>query len=139
MQRLVPLSRWLFILSGLAMSIKLFLQLGSVVPSMSTLAFGIRSIVIGYLHLSLLGVITLFLIGYIATSVKIELNKIGTVGVIVFIIGVVSNEVFLAMQGTMAMGYIVIPGINYALIVAALLLLVGMILVNFGLQKSLKG
>ena len=50
---------------------KLSLQMVSVVPSLSTLTVGFRPIVIGYLHLVLLGVITIFLIGYF-----IEVNAV---------------------------------------------------------------
>jgi hypothetical protein len=38
-------------LSAIALSIKLLLQLGAVIPALSTWAFGLRPIVIGYLHL----------------------------------------------------------------------------------------
>src|SRR5690606_11609688 len=55
----------LLYLSALAYTIKVTLQVGSVVPSLNTLAFGYRPIVIGYLHLVFLGVITLFLLGYL--------------------------------------------------------------------------
>ncbi|MEY3762201.1 MAG: hypothetical protein RL281_806, partial [Pseudomonadota bacterium] len=57
--------KWVFTLVVIAVSIKLFLQLGSTVHFLSDLAFSFRPIVIGYLHLVLLGVITLFIIGYV--------------------------------------------------------------------------
>ncbi|HNF72304.1 MAG TPA: hypothetical protein PLP34_07820, partial [Chitinophagaceae bacterium] len=59
----------LMILSCTALCIKLLLQLGSTHPALSQLAFGFRPIVIAYLHLVLLGVITLFLLGYISLHV----------------------------------------------------------------------
>ncbi|HSC37921.1 MAG TPA: hypothetical protein VLD19_08630, partial [Chitinophagaceae bacterium] len=70
------LSRRLFSLWALAVTIKLCLQAGSVIPSLSQLAFGFRPIVIGYLHLVLLGVITLFILSYAVTLRFIHLNKI---------------------------------------------------------------
>ena len=54
--------KYLWMILGLALSIKLFLQLGSTIPEVSTLAFGFRPIVIAYLHLVLLGIISLFLL-----------------------------------------------------------------------------
>jgi len=57
-------SKYILAFSAVALSAKLFLQLGSTIPSLSDLAFGFRPIVIGYLHLVLLGVITLFILSY---------------------------------------------------------------------------
>ncbi len=62
--RAIPSGFWWIILLGcIANTIKLLLQLGSTVPALSKLAFGFRPIVIGYLHLVLLAVISLFIIG----------------------------------------------------------------------------
>src|SRR5690606_23248505 len=69
-QKLPAIERLPYILlglCGLAYSIKLVLQTASVIPSLSHFAYGFRPIVIGYLHLVLLGVITLFIIAYIIT------------------------------------------------------------------------
>ena len=60
-----PLLRYILVFVSFALSIKLLLQLGSTVPIISQLAFGFRPIVIAYLHLILLGIITLFLLFYI--------------------------------------------------------------------------
>ena len=62
-QRIIKPARIILTLSFLALTIKFMLQSGSVIPSLSTLAFGFRPIVIGYLHLVLLGFTTLFLLG----------------------------------------------------------------------------
>lgn len=61
-------AKFLFALSAFALSLKFLLQLGSTYPPLSTLAFGFRPIVIAYLHLVLLGVITIFIIGYIVAN-----------------------------------------------------------------------
>ncbi len=66
--REINLETWsliIFLLVGISLTIKFTLQLGSVVPSVSDLAFGFRPIVIAYLHLVLLAVITLFLLNYL--------------------------------------------------------------------------
>ncbi|HEX5027161.1 MAG TPA: hypothetical protein VFV68_17900, partial [Agriterribacter sp.] len=65
---ITPLGKWLVGLSAVALTIKLLLQTGAAVPALGKLAFGFRSIVIGYLHLVLLGVTTLFILGYIVIN-----------------------------------------------------------------------
>src|SRR2546422_17238 len=67
--------RWIWLLTCIALSIKLLLQLGSTIPSLSTMAFGFRPIVIGYLHLVLLGIISLFLLGFMIAEKQIPLTN----------------------------------------------------------------
>ena len=57
-------SKYILTCSAIALSVKLLLQLVSTIPSLSNLAFGFRPIVIGYLHLVLLGVIGVTVYGY---------------------------------------------------------------------------
>lgn len=125
-------------LSTLALSVKLLLQLGSTIPSLSNLAFGFRPIVIGYLHLVLLGVITLFLLGYIFSEMHFRLNKITTTGIFIFASAVMLNEIILMVQGTAAMSYNTIPFVNEMLLGAALLLFTGALLMSFGKRKISK-
>jgi hypothetical protein len=121
----------LLTLSVLAFSIKLLLQLGSTIPSLSDLAFGFRPIVIGYLHLVLLGVITMFILGYCFFLQPTMFNNINRKGIVVFAFGVVLNEFLLMLQGVTFMGYIIIPYGNEALLFAALILFTGLLMLNF--------
>lgn len=123
-------ARRILLLSAIALTLKLLLQLGSTIPSLSTLAFGFRPIVIGYLHLVLLGVITMFMLGYIVTNNFIKINKQAIWGIVIFIIGVIINEIFLMLQGAAGMDYISIPYINESLFVTACILFTGMLLLN---------
>lgn len=126
-------AQWLLLLSALAFSIKLLLQLGSTIPSLSDLAFGFRPIVIGYLHLVLLGVISLFIMGYCFLAKNIICGNINTKGVLIFTGGVILNEALLMLQGVTAIGYIVVPYCNEALLGAAMIMFTGLLLIN--LQK----
>src|SRR3546814_9039554 len=65
LQEIPIMSKWLIGCSALAFSIKVILQAGSTIPSLNNMAFGYRPIVIGYLHLVFLGIVTLFLLGYL--------------------------------------------------------------------------
>lgn len=127
----LPVSgRWLLLLAALALSIKLLLQLGSTIPSLSQLAFGFRPIVIGYLHLVLLGVISIFLIGYIVSYQLTETHKTFINGVKIFVAGIFINELFLMTQGVAALSYNSVPYIDYCLLAAALIMFTGIVCMN---------
>ncbi len=122
----LPLTaKWIMGFSAVALTAKLLLQLGSTVPSLSDLAFGFRPIVIGYLHLVLLGVITLFLLSYFFAGGYIQANKRTSFAVFLFATGVIINEILLMIQGVSAMSYTGIPFINEMLFGTALLLFSG--------------
>jgi hypothetical protein len=119
------LSKILFVLCAVALTIKLLLQAGSVIPSLSKLAFGFRPIVIGYLHLVLLGVITLFILAYISALRLIPVNKMTQAGIFVFTAGIIINEILLMIQGIADLNYRALPIINPFLFIAALILFTG--------------
>ena len=126
-------SKNLFKLSAVALTLKLLLQLISTIPSLSQLAFGFRPIVIGYLHLVLLGVITISIICYV-TAIEIKvINKVFKTGIIIFITGIIINEVLLMLQGISDIAYISLPFINELLLIAALILFSGLLILNVGL------
>jgi len=118
-------SRILFIFFGMALSIKLLLQTASVIPVISKMAFGFRPIVIGYLHLILLGIITIFILAYSFTFRQIQVNGGTKRGMIVFVTAIVFNELLLMIQGVLDLLYTGVPGMQYWLFAAACLLLVG--------------
>ena len=122
--------RWLILLAGMALTIKLLLQLGSTHPALSKLAFGFRPIVIGYLHLVLLGVITIFILGYIISMDLIDRGKYFMPGIRIFITGIIVNEILLMLQGTLGLSYSIVPFINELLLIAALIMFSGILLFN---------
>lgn len=119
----------------LALSIKLCLQLFSTVPALSDLAYGFRPIVIGYLHLVLLGIISLFLLTFIIKNLDINALPLLRKGLIFFIAGILSNELVLMLQGLFAMTYTVIPYINQLLLLIAFILFAGSTMIFFGFRK----
>lgn len=129
-------TKWVLILSGIALSIKLLLQAGSTIPYLSKVAFGFRPVVIGYLHLVLLGVISLFIIGYAKMNNFISNNRTGNRGVVIFISGIILNELFLMIQGISYMNYISVPLINELLLGAAVCMFAGVFLMALGNKRS---
>jgi hypothetical protein len=134
----IAVKRLLF-LSAMALTIKLLLQLGSTIPFLSHLAFGFRPIVIAYLHLVLLGVITLFIIGYILSEKYITLNRKMYTGTFIFTAGIILNEIILMIQGISDLNYIPIPYSNEMLLVAGIIMFLGLCLLTFSQTKIIPG
>ena len=128
--------KYIWTLSAIALSIKLLLQLGSTIPALSSWAFGFRPVVIGYLHLILLGVITLFIIGYAIHEHYILLNKNAVLGIWIFIAGIILNELLLMLQGFGAIKYKSIPYVNELLLAAACIMFFGILMMNIANRKA---
>ena len=127
--------KYLIIFISLALSVKFLLQLGSTIPAVSELAFGFRPIVIAYLHLILLAIISLFLLFYVYANDFVAINKKTILGLILFSLGVILNEVFLGIQGVASLSYTLIPFINESLFGIALLLFTSILWTTFYSKK----
>ncbi|MEO6456300.1 MAG: hypothetical protein ABIN97_19645 [Ginsengibacter sp.] len=128
-------TKGLLILSATALTIKLLLQLGSTIPFLSKLAFGFRPVVIGYLHLMFLGVVSLFIIGFCKMNKFIITARAGNTGIIIFVSGIILNEILLMIQGLSYMNYISVPYINQLLLGAAACMFSGIFLLVLELLK----
>lgn len=122
-----PVLFFVGLLSMLALMIKIALQAGSTIPSISKLAFGFRPIVIAYLHLVLLAFTLLFLLAYLIDQPYFTLNRKSAQAIRFFAVMVFLNEFFLGIQGIASLSYTVIPFINEILLLVSLLLLLSAI------------
>lgn len=113
-----------------AFSIKLLLQLGSVIPSVSKLAFGFRPVVIAYLHLVLLAVTSTFLVAYAFWTGFLGTGRQLRLGIWVFITGILANELVLAVQGISSFSYTALPMANQALLWIAIWIWLGLVLLT---------
>jgi hypothetical protein len=123
------------LLSFIALSIKLMLQLGSTIPALSTMAFAFRPIIVGYLHLVLLGVVTLFVIGYGMYSGVLSTGSKNKAGITLFVLGVVLNELCLMVQGVAYMRYIPLSYFNEILLGVTCLIFSGVFVINYPISK----
>ncbi|MFD1629404.1 hypothetical protein [Pseudopedobacter beijingensis] len=115
----------LFYISAIAITIKFVLQAISVIPQLSHFVFGMRSIVIAYLHLVLLGGFSLFFMGYMLANKWVYLNKLAIVTICLFVIGVIVNEILLGIQGFASFFLMLVPYVNELLFIAAIMLFGG--------------
>jgi hypothetical protein len=130
------IAKFLLIFAGTALACKVTLQVGSTVPIISKFAFGFRPIVIAYLHLVLLAFTSVFLIVYAYMNNLIVETKLAQFGVIIFVLGVLLNEIILGIQGIFSISYTMVPFANEILFIMALMMFVGLVLLNVSLVKQ---
>ncbi|MHA8061916.1 hypothetical protein PQG22_11670 [Aquirufa beregesia] len=122
----LPATVWfLWILVALATSLKFSLQLLSIIPSLSEYAFGFRPVVIAYLHLVLLGVVSLFVLGYARWKGYIQYNYFLKLALGLFIGGILLNELILMLQGMSFLNLVQISFSNELLFGVAILMFLG--------------
>lgn len=72
---------------------KAFMELGLTIPSLAMIVYDTRHVVIGYLHLTLLGFVTLFIFSLFHVTQLVQVNRqIYQFGIYTFIIGFCLNE-----------------------------------------------
>jgi len=129
---------YLWIMASIAFMIKIVLQMLSVIPFLSHYAFGYRPVVIGYLHLSFLGIISFFMLGYINQILSEIQRYISKVGVLIFVTGVLIQEIILMCQGLEAINVEPLPYANIVLFYAAIIMGTGIILITVRINKVRK-
>ncbi|PTX12208.1 hypothetical protein C8N40_1146 [Pontibacter mucosus] len=131
--------RALFILAGTAFILKILMQLSTAFPYMADLAYNLRFFIIGYLHLVLIGFVSLFMIAWLAQQGWVSFSRsIGRWGMGLFILAFIGTEVLLFGQGLylwLALG--AIPKYNELLFGVSVLLPLGALLF-FGSQLKYK-
>ncbi len=134
--RIPSIAKWLLSFSALAYTLKVLLQLGSLIPALNNIAFGYRPIVVAYLHLVFLGVISLFILGYAIAWIFNPISNLSRKGAILFVVGIILSETALVIQGLSAIGYHMIPYINETIFGITFFMVLGVLLFNIGLHQK---
>lgn len=129
-------TRWLWRFASIAFILKIILQMLSTIPYLSRFAFGFRPVVIGYLHLSFVGIISLFILGYINEFIHRFRGNVSGVGAIIFVTGFVVQEIILMLQGLEAMNVEPIKSANIILFYCAILMAAGLIWITSGIMRT---
>lgn len=137
-ERFSPVTKALWIMAGIAFILKIILQLLSIFPDLSSYAFGYRPIIIGYLHLSFLGIISFFILGYINEISASLQRRFSSIGVFIFVFGVLAQELILMFQGLEALQVEPLPFANKALFYCAVIIFTGLLwtLISFVRNKK---
>ena len=129
-------TKWLWIMASTAFILKIILQMLSTMPFLSRFAFGFRPVVIGYLHLSFVGVISLFILGYINEFIHRFRGRVSGIGAVIFVTGFIVQEIILMLQGLEAMNVEPIKYANIILFYCAILMAAGLIWITVGVIRT---
>ncbi len=95
-------SRGLIYLSALAFVLKVLMQFSTAFPYMADLAYRQRNFVIGYLHLVLLGFVSLFVFAFFVQQRWLSLaQRQSRLGISFLVAGILSSEALLFLQGVL--------------------------------------
>jgi hypothetical protein len=111
--------------------VKSTMVLGLVSPAMADLVYGTRTVIIGYLHFTLLGFVSVFILTQFQMTGVINIrNNLSQAGFLIFFIGFALNEFFLFGDGLAQWcGFAAIPYISKGLLGASILLFIGILII----------
>ena len=92
-------TKWLYRFALLCFILKIALQSLSLIPEVSNIAYQNRNFVIGFIHLTMLGVVSGFLFAFLLQNKIVNQTKTVIFGIYTFIVGFVFTEVILFVQG----------------------------------------
>lgn len=110
--------------------LKSTLQLVSLIPEVSQTVYEHRNFVIGFIHLTMLGIITGFLFFFILQNRLVFNNYVLRLGIYTFVLGFLVTEIILIIQGSLfylKSGFM--PNYYLLLFVFSLLILLGIMLI----------
>jgi hypothetical protein len=122
------ISLFLLLLIGLSVTVKLVLQVGSLIPAVGKLAFGFRSIIIAYLHLVLLGIVSMYLLAHLKMDTNLRNSRLFAPALLFFGAGVYVQEIMLGIQGIASFSYTLIPHAHLILFLIAVWLFMAAVL-----------
>ncbi len=130
-----PLAKKIALIALASFVIKMVFQALTIIPSLGALIFTNRPVIIGFLHLVLLGFITLYLLADFIQSGLLSGKKSTVFAIWVFIAGILLNEVTLFMQGFGFMLMMSSSFSNWLLLAAGACLFSGALLITISEWK----
>jgi len=119
-----------FRLSFLALFLKYIFQLISAVPQIGYPAFVVRDITIGYIHLVMLGVMTLGVLGWFASNGLFEIGGLARAGLYIFIAAFFALELILFYPSPAGwFGLSPIPNTSLLMLILSAFMLVGSLII----------
>jgi hypothetical protein len=120
--------------------LKIAIQLVVLVPELAHVSHEIRNFVVGYIHLTMLGIITGFLFGFALQNNFLNGQKtIKKYGILLFLLGFVATEILLFLQGIwLFLDKGSFPDYYFNLFIASIPLPLGLLCIVFGVAFYIK-
>ncbi|MDR6843896.1 hypothetical protein [Flavobacterium granuli] len=120
-----------------SLALKIVIQLVVLVPELAHVSHQIRNFVIGYIHLTMLGIITGFLFGFAFQNGFIDSKSvIQKWGTLLFLLGFVATEILLFLQGIwLFLNKGSFPDYYLNLFLSSIFLPTGLLLLTIGISK----
>lgn len=94
--------RFFLLVSFSSLLLKILIQSAVAIPYIATIAYTVRNLAMGFLHLQLVGLVSFFLIGYGVYAKSISMaGPTAKAGTLLFFIGFLGSELLLFGQGVM--------------------------------------
>jgi hypothetical protein len=124
----------------LSLVLKIAIQLVVLVPELAQVSHQIRNFVIGYIHLTMLGIITGFLFGFAFQNGFLNSkNAIQKWGAILFLLGFVATEILLFLQGCwLLLNNRSFPNYYLNLFLSSVFLPMGLLMLTIGIFSHAK-
>ncbi|HET9431691.1 MAG TPA: hypothetical protein VFO70_10980 [Chitinophagaceae bacterium] len=121
-----PYAQWFLFIACTAFILKMFFQMGTMVPGLDTAIYANRPVIIGFLHMVFLGFITFYILSHLVRAGFFFMES-GLTRVALFILsaGILTNVTILLLQGFLILLKITSDIFEWLLWFASLLLLVG--------------
>ncbi|PVX45089.1 hypothetical protein C8C85_0859 [Flavobacterium sp. 103] len=134
---LSPLEKTVYRFALCSLALKIIIQLVVLVPELAQVSHEIRNFVIGYIHLTMLGIITGFLFGFAFQNGFLNPeNTLQKWGVKIFLLGFVATEILLFLQGTwLFLQSGAFPNYYQNLFLSSIFLPTGLLLLTIGVFK----
>lgn len=95
----IPLVKGLLLFVGVCLVMRIGIQILTLIESVATSLLGLRSWIVGFIHLNMLGIFTALGIALLLQEGKLALNFWTKAGCISLLIGFISTEALLGLQG----------------------------------------
>lgn len=122
----------------LLLFLKSTMELGLISPKLANFVYDTRNVVIGYLHLTLLGFVSIFIIVQYLMVGIVHSNKFFNFGFVLFFIGFLLNELLMFAHGFLQWIQLSsLPFLPGGLLIASILLLIGIVIkwMSFLMQR----
>ncbi|MGA9588639.1 MAG: hypothetical protein WBV11_02285 [Salegentibacter sp.] len=135
-----PITRIMFSFALLNFILKVVLQSSSIFPEIAAVSHQLRNLVIGFIHLMMLGVISGFLFAFLFQSSLVKPNsRLLSWGAGIFLTGFIATEAILFGQGGMyyfSLG--ILPQYNLILFLFSCLLVIGILIILLSILRHPK-